>query len=267
MDPRPIGIFDSGLGGLTAAAALERILPGENLIYFGDSANAPYGVRSLEELEAMATANARFLASFDVKAVLVACGTVSSTVIGSVQKKFPFPLFGVVEAPCRAAVRTAPGGRIAVAATEVSIRSGAFARRLKELDGAVTVFPKACQSLVRVVEAGRFSAGDPEAKRAVAEELESVKAFRPEVLMLGCTHFPLLREAIADFMGPEVSLLSVSEATADQLRDYLTERGMLSGGDSGVRRWFTSGSAEDFARHAGAFLGHPVTPERHILTA
>ena len=264
MDPRPIGIFDSGLGGLTAAKALEKILPGENLIYFGDSANAPYGVRSSAELERMATANAAFLASFDVKAVLVACGTVSSTVIGRVREKFSFPLFGVVDAPCRAASALTKTGRVAVAATEASIRSGAFARALKAQNPALEVFPKACQSLVSTVEAGHFSAGDPIAEAAVAAELEPIRAFCPDTLMLGCTHFPLLHDAIAAYMGPGVALVNVSEETAKALRDDLIEHDLCSDREIGDRRWFTSGSTEEFARYAGLFLGHAVTPERHV---
>ncbi|MBR1660440.1 MAG: glutamate racemase [Oscillospiraceae bacterium] len=264
MDPRPIGIFDSGLGGLTAAKALEALLPGEDLIYFGDSANAPYGVRDPVSLETLATANAAFLAEFDVKAVLVACGTVSSTVIGRVREKFPFPLFDVVNAPCRAAAHLSRGGRIAVAATETSIRSGAFVRALRETDPKLTVFPKACQSLVAAVEAGHFQAGDPAAAAAVAAEMGPIRDFGPDTLLLGCTHFPLLREAIAAYLGGDVALVGVGEEAAKALRDHLKAGGMLAERERGSRRWFTSGDPAEFARSAEVFLGHPVSPEQHI---
>ena len=158
MDPRPIGIFDSGLGGLTAARTLEELLPGETLIYFGDSANAPYGIRTREQLLALAGANTDFLLRFDVKAILVACGTVSSTVIGRVRERCAVPMFDVLEAACRGAAALG-AKRVAVTATEATVKSGAFPRRLGELDGTMEVFSKACQSLVAAVEAGHFRRG------------------------------------------------------------------------------------------------------------
>ena len=264
MDPRPIGIFDSGLGGLTAARALEALLPGEDLIYFGDSANAPYGTRSLEELERLATANASFLAGFGVKTVLVACGTVSSTVIGQVAERFPFPLMGVVEAPCRAAASAARGGRIAVAATEASIRGGAYVRTLRSIDPALELFPKACQSLVSVVEAGHFRPGDPEAEAAVAAELGPVRDFAPDVLLLGCTHFPLLREIIAAYLGGGVTLIDVCRETALSMKNALTAADALSERERGERQWFTSGDPELFSRYAEFFLGRPVRARQHV---
>ena len=267
MDPRPIGIFDSGLGGLTAARALEALLPGEDLIYFGDSANAPYGTRSTAELEALATENARFLAGFDVKAVLVACGTVSSTVIGTVAEKFPFPLLGVVDAPCREAAAATRTGRIAVAATEASIRSGAYVRALRREGAGPDLFPKACQSLVPLVEAGHFSPGDPVAEAAVAAELGPIRDFGPDVLILGCTHFPLLRELISAYLGEGVRLVDVGWAAAAALRGVLEEAGALAERGRGERAWYTSGDPVLFSRYAGTFLGRPIRARRRTKPA
>lgn len=264
MDPRPIGIFDSGLGGLTAAKALEEILPGENLIYFGDSANAPYGTRSREELLALAKANAAFLQRFGVKAILVACGTVSSNVLDVVERQFPIPFFGVLDAACAAAAAETKTGRVAVAATEATIRSGAYERRLKAIDPGLEVFSKACQSLVITVERGHFCPGDPFAAAAVAEELKAIRDFGPDTLMLACTHFPLLSELIADYLGPGVRLLSVGAETAWALKAYLRDNGMLSGMETGERRWFTSGGLAEFSEHAEIFLGHKIRPEKHV---
>lgn len=262
MDARPIGIFDSGLGGLTAAKVLEEILPGENLIYFGDSANAPYGTREPEELLALALANIRFLRSFHVKAILVACGTVSSTVIGRLRAECPVPLFGVVDAPCASAA-AAGARRVAVAATEASIRAGAFAARLREALPEAEIFSKACQSLVTTVERGHFCRGDSAAEAAVAKELAPIRDFRPDTLVLGCTHFPLLKEIIADFLGPETRLLSVGGEAAKALRDYLCRKNLLCGMVEGERRWFTSGSLAQFSEYSEIFLGHKVRPEFH----
>lgn len=262
MDQRPIGIFDSGLGGLTAARALEEILPDENLVYFGDSANAPYGVREKDELLALGTANAAFLAGFDAKAILVACGTVSSNVLGAVEKRFPVPFFGVLDAPCLAAARRS-AGRVAVAATEATVRSGAFARRLKELRPELEVFSKPCQSLVVTAERGHFRPGDPVAEAAVAAELGPIRDFRPDTLVLACTHFPLFREAIADYMGAGVTLLDVGAEAAGELKAYLAENGLLARRERAERRWFTSGPPAEFSERAEILLGHPVRPEAH----
>lgn len=263
MDPRPIGIFDSGLGGLTAAKALEEILPGESLVYFGDSVNAPYGTRSREELFALASANRDFLLGFDVKAFVVACGTVSSTVLGEVRKTCPVPMFDVVGAACGTAAE-AGARRVAVAATEATVRAGAFERRLKELSPDMEVFSKACQSLVATVERGHFCAGDPVAEAAVAAELAPIRDYAPDTLILACTHFPLLEQSIAAYLGPQVKLLSVGAETARALEGYLRENGLLSGRTRGVHRWFTSGSVAEFAEFAEIFLGHKVIPERHV---
>ncbi|MBQ6927812.1 MAG: glutamate racemase [Oscillospiraceae bacterium] len=264
MDDRPIGIFDSGLGGLTAVRTLERLLPGEDLIYFGDSANAPYGTRPLPELRALALGNAGLLAGEGAKAVLVACGTVSSNAMDTLRERYELPFFDVLEAPCREALRVSEGGRIAVAATEATIRSGAFERRLHESAGewGVEVFAKACQSLVQTVERGHFQPDDPEAVRAVELEMEPIRAFAPDTLLLACTHFPLLEDAIRAYLGPEVRLISVGDAAAAALRDALERRGMRSERKTGTRRFYTSGDPEAFAANAARFLGHPITAER-----
>ena len=261
MDQRPIGIFDSGLGGLTAAKVLEEILPGENLIYFGDSANAPYGTRQRPELKMLATANAAFLQGFDCKAVLVACGTVSSNAMDVLRERFPMPFFGVLDAACRAAAERTRTKRVAVIATEATVGSGAFERKLKQLDGSLDVFSKACPSLVAVTEQGHLERGDAAGIAAVAGELAPVKAWGPDVLIMACTHFPLLQDIIADYMGADVTLLSVGAETAKELKAHLTANGMLAERTAGERRWFTSGDPAKFSECAGLFLGHGVTAE------
>lgn len=262
MDQRPIGMFDSGLGGLTAAKTLEEILPGENLIYFGDSRNAPYGTRSRAELSALACANAELLRGFDCKAILIACGTVSSNVMDVLRARYPgLPLFGVIDAACdRAAAESA--GRIAVSATEATVRSGAFARALLARRPEAEVFSKPCQSLVALAEEGHFAAGDPLAEAAVAREFAEIRARRPDTLLLACTHFPLFRDSIAAYMGPDTALLSVGEETARALKRALAERDMLAQREEGQRRWFTSGSPEEFERLGAIFLGHDIHAEQ-----
>ncbi len=264
MDQRPIGIFDSGLGGLTAAKTLEEILPDENLIYFGDSRNAPYGTRSREELSALATANAAFLRRFGCKAVLVACGTVSSNVMDVLHERFPgLAFFGVIDAACERACASSAGS-IAVAATEATVRSGAFSRALWARRPNAAVHAGACQSLVTLAEQGHFSAADPAARDAVAKEFAEIRALRPDTLLLACTHFPLFREAIEDYMSPDVTLLSVGEETAKALKRTLEAQNALAQRERGTRRWFTSGSTEEFERLGAVFLGHAIRAEQYI---
>ncbi|MBR3084616.1 MAG: glutamate racemase [Oscillospiraceae bacterium] len=265
MDNRPIGVFDSGLGGLTAMRTLERLLPEENLIYFGDSRNAPYGTRTVEEIRALGLANAGFLAGQGVKAILVACGTVSSNAMELLRARFPLLFVSVLEAPCAQAVQSTRTGRVAVAATEATIKAGAFDRCLRELDasGRLTVFSKACQSLVRAVEAGHTRPEDPEAARAVAAELAPIRDFAPDTLLLACTHFPLMEDAIRAYLGDGPRLISVGDAAAAALSAQLRTLGLERRGGPGWRRYCTSGEPETFSRLAAGFLGHTITAERH----
>ena len=264
MDDRPIGIFDSGLGGMTAARVLEAILPGENLVYFGDNRNVPYGTRTKENITELAIAGVDFLCGFDCKALIIACGTVCANAMDALKARFPLPIFGVIDAPCRQAVAQTKTKRIAVIATEASVRSGVFARTLKELDPTVEVLCKPCQSFVTMVESGHYSAEDPVVRKAVAEELAPVKAWQPDQLLLACTHFPLLTEAIGRELGPETALISVSAAAAEDMKRALSRDGLLAGEGQGSRRWFSSGSLADFAKYAADFLGHPIEPQQHI---
>jgi glutamate racemase len=261
MDQRPIGVFDSGLGGLTAAKALEELMPGEDLIYYRDSANAPNGTRSREELAQLATANAAFLQRFDCKAVLVACGTVSSNAIDLLRARFDFPFFGVIDAAARAALQATKTGRIAVIATEATVNSGAFERKLRAL-GAEAVFSKACQSLVAVTEAGHLAPDDPAVVAAVSAELAPVRDWAPDTLILACTHFPLLEPAIAAELGAGVRLLSCGAEAARDLRAYLEENGATAARSAGTQRYFTSGDPAYFSACAARFLGRPITAER-----
>ena len=195
----------------------------------------------------------------------MACGTVSSNVMEPLAERNPgLPLFGVIDAACDRAAALAKTGRIAVAATEATVRSGAFERALRARCPEAALFSKPCQSLVSMAEQGHFSADDPLARAAVETELAAVKARRPEVLLLACTHFPLFREAIAAYMGPATALLSVGEETACALAAALKDKDALADRTESTRRWFTSGPTDDFERLGAIFLGHSITAEQHI---
>ena len=263
MDNRAIGVFDSGLGGLTAAKVLEETLPYENIIYFGDTANMPYGPRSREEIIHLAKRNAEFLLQHDVKAILVACGTVSSNAITELRESFDVPFFGVIEAAAIAAAEATESGRVGVIATQASIRSGAYRRQLEALGRNIRVFETACPSFVPLVEGGHFSRRDAMVKAAVEQELAELKKAGVDTLILGCTHYPLLQEAISDYMGGDVQLISCGGEAALALAEHLHKEDKLCDRrECGSGRWFTSADAESFGRSAGIFLGHDVDAEK-----
>ena len=255
MDERPIGVFDSGLGGLTAVRALRSALPEEDLIYFGDTARVPYGSRARETLVKYARQDVRFLRTFDLKAILVACGTVSTTSLDVLQAENDMPILGVVEAACRQALSATRRGRIGVIATPASIRSGAYGAALRRAEPSVEVFEKACPLFVPLVENGRTRPGDIVIETVAREYLEPLLAEEIDTLLLGCTHYPLLAEVIGAVCGPEVTLISSGEAAALQLRELLARRGLQTReGHRGSAAFYVSDRPEDFESLASLFL-------------
>ena len=252
MDNRPIGIFDSGLGGLTGMKALLELLPEENIIYFADSGRNPYGSRTREQVRRMAEQNLRFVSSFGVKAILVACGTVSSNA-GDLLERWPLPTAGVL-LPAADFIGRLPGDApVAVAATAASIRSGSYQQALREHCPGREVVAAACPDFVPLIENGHCSADDPLVQEAVARCLQPVKDAEASVLLLGCTHYGLIGEAISAYLGPEVSLISASDCGAAALCGLL----LRSRSTGGNREWhfFTSGSVDAFNAAAAQILG------------
>ena len=255
MDNRPIGVFDSGLGGLTAVKALRRLLPGEDLIYFGDTARVPYGGRSRETLLKYARQDIAFLRSFDLKAVLIACGTVTSTSLDTLRKENDLPVLGVVEPSCREALAVTKNKKIGMIATLASARSGAYERTLKGLDADVQVVSQPCPLFVPLVENGRISRGDVVIETVAREYLEPLKATGVDTLILGCTHYPLLTDVIGDVMGPGVELVSAGEESAFELKRMLKARELRADERRrGETEFYVSDRVEDFERTASLFL-------------
>lgn len=258
MDDRSIGVFDSGLGGLTAVSALTAACPNENIIYFGDTGRMPYGGRTPEELLTMARQNAEFLTGFGVKTILVACGTVSSTVLPEVRARADVPMFGVIDAAVAEALEATENGRVGVIATEATVRSGAFGRGLRA-GGCCELIEVACPKLVPLVEAGHTAPEDSKVRAALEEYLRPVKELGADTLILGCTHYPLLEEAIRNQMG-DVRLVSSGAAAARALLRELQARDMLSARtEAGTLRCHTSGDAAAFAETASRLLGRDMT--------
>ena len=256
MDTRPIGVFDSGLGGLTAVRELRRLLPSENIIYFGDTSRVPYGGRSPEILLKYARQDVRFLRTFDIKAILVACGTVSTTALPQLRKESDIPILGVVEPACRRAAAVTRNKRVGLIATAASVRSGAYQRILQELDPDVAVTARACPLFVPLVENGRFRRGDPVIETVAREYLEPLRQEGLDTLILGCTHYPLLKKMIGDFMGDEVHLVDSGKVTAQAAAAALDDLGLLNGKKSGgTARYFVSDTPDNFDELAHTFLG------------
>ena len=258
MDQRPIGVFDSGLGGLTAVREIRSILPSENIIYFGDTSRVPYGGRSAEILLRYARQDVRFLRTFDVKALLVACGTVSTNALPVLAAESDIPILGVVEPACAAAAQVTRNKKVGLIATAASVRSGAYERCLSALDGDIQVYAKACPLFVPLVENGRFRPGDTVIETVAAEYLAPLRATGIDTLILGCTHYPLLSEIIASIMGSGVTLVDSGAAAAQALRRELDGRGLLSQRAQSELTLYASDRPEDFGVLAGQFLRRPL---------
>lgn len=258
MDTRPIGVFDSGLGGLTAVKALRQILPEESLIYFGDTARVPYGGRSPETILRFAQQDMRFLQSFDLKAILVACGTVTTTSLPVLARESDVPMIGVVEPSCKRALEATRNKRIGMIATRASVRSGVYEETLRRMDPEAEVFSKACPLFVPLAENGRIHRGDVVIETVAREYLQELKDEGVDTLILGCTHFPLFKDVIGDIMGPRVTLIDSGEAAAEELRQLMEACFMLTEEGEGDVQFYVSDQAADFAQTAKVFLGEEM---------
>lgn len=260
MDKIKIGVFDSGLGGLTAARVLRELLPGEDMIYLGDTARAPYGSRTVAELAEIAASDTRFLTSFGVDAILVACGTVSSNCLDTVRESAAVPVLGVVHAAAAEALGATRSGRIGVLSTVATANSGAFSRELASLGAVKAAVTVGSAELVPLVETGRVDPNDPEVLAAVACATAELKRAEVDTLILGCTHFPLLSAAISRAMGEAVTLIDSGAAAARELCELLDAEGLRrasrTGGDE---RYYTSGDAGEFCALSRVFLGRDVS--------
>ncbi len=270
MDNRPIGVFDSGLGGLTGVRELARLLPGEDLLYFGDTARTPYGSRSRDTIIRYGQQDVAFLLSRGVKAILCACNTVSSTLPADYTAGLPVPFIGVVDASAAAAARATKNGRIGVIATAATVKSGSYTRALNALDAPqlpLSVTVRACPLFVPVIENGYVGRGEPIVTALAREYLAPLKEAGVDTLILGCTHYPLIADAIADEMGPGVTLIDSGAQGALALRDALAGAGRLRGRTSGGEvQFYVSDSGENFAEVGGLFLGKDLSGAVHPFT-
>lgn len=258
MDNRPIGVFDSGLGGLTAVKELEKALPRESIVYFGDTGRVPYGTRSRDTVREYARQDMAFLMRQNVKAVLAACGTVSSTA-ADIGAALPVPYFDVVAPTARAAAKATKNGKIGVIATHASIQSGAYRRALLLENYKLEIYSQACPLFVPLVENAFISPQD-EVTRLVAERyLCSIREAEVDTLILGCTHYPIIAPTIASVMGRGVTLIDSGREAARALAASLRDKGLLCGGDQPRKaRYFVTDAPGSFSGVAELFLGHSV---------
>ena len=266
-DPRPIGVFDSGMGGLTVLRALAARLPRERFIYLGDTARLPYGTKSAETVQAYALQATRLLMDEGVKMLVIACNTASAVALYLLQEAWePVPVIGVIEPGARAGVLATRNGRIAVIATEGTVKGGAYARAIRRLRSDVEVVQQPCQVFVALAEEGWT---DSPATLAAAERYLGAlfgSASAPDTLVLGCTHFPVLADAIRATIGSSVALVDSAETTAAAVEQALGGKGLSSKGlgsearGAATTRFFATDSPERFARVGEIFLGRPIDP-------
>lgn len=258
MDNRPIGVFDSGLGGLTTVRQLRRLLPGENIIYFGDTGRVPYGTKSRETLIKYARQDINFLLQFDPKAVVVACNS-ADTVRSAIAKDFDLPILGVVEPSAHAAARATRNGRIGLIATPATIRSGVYEPLIRACDDKLEIRTRACPLFVPLVENGRTEPGDVVIETVVQEYLQGLKDWGCDTLVLGCTHYPLLNAVIGRFMGEDTLLINSGAEAAKALARYLQEEDLLGEASEGGKcEYYVSDSTEGFRDLAEHFLKCPM---------
>lgn len=256
MNNRAIGVFDSGLGGLTAVKEIMHLLPNENIVYFGDTGRVPYGSRSPQTLYKYVAQDIRFLKQFDIKMIAVACGTASTVVLPEMEN-IGVPITGVVDEAARSAVNLSKNKKIGVIATQATVKSGAFERRIKAFCSDFEVYSVSCPLFVPLVENGHT---DTEVAYMVAKEyLLPLKEKNIDTLILGCTHYPLLTDTIRKVMGEDISLISSGAQMANYIKRYLEENDMLSANEqNGICDYYVSDATAGFEKLGSLFLGKEI---------
>jgi len=253
----PIGIFDSGVGGLTVVKSIESLLPNENIVYFGDTARVPYGSKSNSTVIEYALQDASFLEKKNVKLIIVACNTASSIALESIRKKYKIPIIGMIEPGAKSAMEATHTNRIGVIGTETTISNKAYSKVLLNLDSKVKVIEKACPLLVPLAEEGWID--HPATKLIVKEYLSELKKENIDTLILGCTHYPILRSIIQEAIGQNVKLIDSGEAASVEVEDYLNGIGLKNiSNNLGRDQYFVSDTPTKFKEVANLFLGKEV---------
>ena len=257
LDRRPIGVFDSGIGGLTVVRELQRQLPDERVVYFGDTARCPYGSKSVPTVTEFARQDSRLLLEHDVKAIVVACNTASAHALETLSRELPVPVVGVIDPGAAAAARKTERKLVGVIGTEGTIASGSYQRALEQIDSSISVFTRPCPLFVALAEEGWTERA---ATLLIAQEyLEPLREARIDVLVLGCTHYPLLKSVIRKVVGPDVHLTDSAEEVAHEVARLLAGRGLESDGRAAFgHRFYVSDVPHKFREMGERFLGHAL---------
>lgn len=259
---QPIGIFDSGIGGLTVFRAIREVLPNESMVYLGDTARVPYGNKSPETVIKYSLQNASFLVSRGVKVIVVACNTSAAHSLSILSSKFDVPIIGVIEPGAKKAIEVSRNKNIGVIATLGTIMSNAYANMLKRIDSKVRVVSLACPLFVPIVEEGWL---DDDVSEAIARRyLSTIASEGIDTLILGCTHYPLLKNVIKKVVGNGVTLIDSGEATAHALKGLLKDRDLLSEAVNGGHHLYVTDVPSRFEITANNFLGGDMPPIKRI---
>lgn len=258
MDNRPIGIFDSGLGGLSTVRAVKKILPNEDIVYFGDTGRVPYGTRSNETIETYTAQDIKLLKNFDCKVIAVACGTVS-TVAGDIIESIAEPVTGIVKPSAKAAVRATKNKIIGVIGTSATINSGAFEKEIHKSDSEIQVVSNPCPLLVSLVENNWIDIDDEVTNLAVNRYLEPLIKAGADTIILGCTHFPLLSPIIQKIAGDNVTLIDSGLEEAKYVAQVLDELNIRNAFEhTGTEKFFVSDKTQMFCDTARTILGEDI---------
>lgn len=262
----PIGVFDSGVGGLTVAREIMRQIPNERIVYFGDTARVPYGSKSKDNIIKFSRQIIRFLQTENVKAIVIACNTASALALDEMQQEFDLPILGVVKPGAKVAVETTVNKRIGLIGTEANIRSGVYTRYIKSLDDEAKVFEKACPLFVPLVEEGWLH--DDITLQVASRYLEELKEKDIDTLIMGCTHYPLIRSTIRKVMGDKVNLVNPAYETAIELKNLLERDNLANKCDvdspSSMYRFYVSDAEEKFKLFANSILPFDITMTKQI---
>ena len=263
----PIGVFDSGVGGLTVTREIMRQLPGENLVYFGDTARVPYGNKSKDNIICYSRQIVRFLETKQVKAIVIACNTASALALDVVRKETDIPVMGVIVPGARAAVQVTKNKKVGVIGTEATIRSGMYTKIIQEMDADIAVTGKACPLFVPLVEEG--FAKHMISPYVIDHYLHELKHSDIDTLILGCTHYPLLRSAIMKYLGEEITLVNPAYETAMELKELLEEKQLLNPQVPGEKEsasyeFYVSDAADKFKQFANSILPYDIEKTQQI---
>jgi len=256
MHKRPIGIFDSGLGGLTILKTLNQTLPRENLIYFGDTMNVPYGSKSKQTVTRFSLAIARFLEQQPVKLIVVACNTASALALPQLQKQISVPVLGVIEPGAQKAFEQTRNGKIAVLATEATVRSLSYKKALQKLNKKLSITQQACPVFVPLIEEGWLHPAAGE--QIIADYLRPIIKSGADTVILGCTHYPVIKHRIARQLDKKVRLVDSAEAVAEKVKNYLIQNNLLNTAGRGKLTLYASDDPTRFKKLAKHIVGREL---------